>query len=390
MTAARPLLLHISSDYPNPIRTPTTNAVERLVDRVTDCDHVVVSLQRISDPRRTYWRDLGIVNGRRLIAHGYFAPPLGIGMYGCQVRLARRIRAFLKEEKLRPNIVHSHRFTFEGIAAWMVARATAASLFFSVRGEVEKKVFATKPTYRPLFRKMARDAASVFYVSAWYKTGFERHTGIDPAKTHLLPNIVFNTRRTIATVAPEPRFLIAMTLAAIDKKGLPELLAAFSSVRSELEGISLEIIGDGPPGTRERVDALIAEHRLGDRVVARGALPHDTLLEELPTALAMVMPSHNETFGMAFVEALFAGTPILYGAETGIDGYLDGLDVGVAVTPGDEKGIARGLLRLARENDRLRRNISESAAVLYERLDADITVARYRAAIAAAMETRPA
>uniref|UniRef100_UPI0013D20D7B glycosyltransferase family 1 protein n=1 Tax=Escherichia coli TaxID=562 RepID=UPI0013D20D7B len=83
-----------------------------------------VSLQRIDNPRRTYWRDLGMVDGRRLIAHGYFAPPFGIGMLACQARLALRIRRFLKSEAIRPDIVHSHRFTFEGIAAWMVARAT--------------------------------------------------------------------------------------------------------------------------------------------------------------------------------------------------------------------------------------------------------------------------
>lgn len=388
MTAARPLLLHISSDYPNPIRTPTTNAVERLADRLTDFEQVVISLQRISDPRSTYWRDFGIVEGRRLIAHGYFAPPFGIGMYWCQRRLARRIRAFLNEEGIRPDIVHSHRFTFEGIAAWMVARATAARLFFSVRGEVEKKVFSTKPTYRALFRKMARDATRVFYVSAWYKSGFERYTGIDPAKTDLLPNIVFNTRREIEARAPEPRLVIAMTLAAIDKKGLPELLAAFASVKSKLEGVSLEIIGDGPPGTKERVHALIAENRLQDRVVVRGALTHEALLDELPSALALVMPSHNETFGMAFVEALFAGTPILYGSGTGIDGYLDGLDVGVAVKPGDTDAIARGLVRLVQDNGRFRRNISQDAAILFERLDPDLTLARYRAAVAAATETR--
>ncbi len=388
MTARRPLLLHISSDYPNPIRTPTTDAVMRLVDRLTDHEQIVISLQRISLPWRTYWVDLGIVEGRRLIAHGYFAPPFGFGMFLCQVVLARRIRRFLADGGVSPGIVHSHRFTFEGIAAWMVARATGAPLFYSVRGEVARKVFATKPTYRPLFRRMVRDAARLFYVSAWVKPEFERHTGIDPAKTRLLPNIVYNTRLVIPPSEPEPRIVIVMTLRAIDKKGLPELLTAFASVKDQLPGITFEIIGDGPPETRERVHALITRAGLDGRAVLRGPIDHEDLLQDLSRALALVMPSYNETFGMAYVESLFAGAPILYGAGTGIDGYLDGLDVGVAVRPGDVAGIAAGMVHLVRDNARYRHAIREGAALLFSRFDPETMLSRYRADIASACEAR--
>ena len=384
----RPLLLHISSDYPNPIRTPTTDAVMRLVDRMTDYEQVVISLQRVSDPRRTYWRDLGMVGGRRLIAHGYFAPPLGLGMYLCQRRLARRVRRFLTEAGYRPDLVHSHRFAFEGIAAWLVARATGAALFYSVRGEVAAKVFRTKPTYRPLFRRMARDADRIFHISAWFRSAFARHTGVDPAKTHLLPNIVFNARAPIPDATPEPRIVIAMTLAAIDKKGLPELLAAFASVRDELPGVTLEIVGDGPSGTAERVLGLIARNGLEGRAVLRGPMAHEELLHEFSRVLALVMPSHNETFGMVFVEALFAGTPILYGAGTGIDGYLDGLDVGVAVKPGSVAEIAAGLVRLVRENPRYRQAIRDGAETLVERFDPARVVALYRDEITAVTGAR--
>lgn len=385
--ARRPLILHISSDYPNPIRTPTTDAVMRLADRMTDHEQVVVSLQRVGDPRRLYWRDLGMVDGRRLIAHGYFAPPLGFGMFLCQRRLAKRILRFLDESGLRPDLVHSHRFTFEGIAAWMVAKAIGAPLFYSVRGEVAAKVFRTKPTYRPLFRRMARDAHRIFHISAWFQGDFARHTGVDPAKTRLLPNIVFNAQMPIPSVAPEPRIVIAMTLAAIDKKGLPELLAAFASVRDQIPGVTFEIIGEGPPGTAERVGDLIARNRLEGCAMLRRQMAHEDLLREFPRVLALAMPSHNETFGMVFVEALFSGVPILYGAGTGIDGYLDGLDLGVAVEPGNAAAIAAGLVKLVRENADYRRRIREAAESLVSRFDPDRVVGMYRREVSAVTGT---
>lgn len=380
-----PLILHLSSDYLDPIRPPPiTDAVVRLVDRMTDHRQIVVSLQRVADPRRVLWRDFGEVDGRRLVVCRYFAPPFGLGMAACQALVARRIGRFLHQENLMPDIVHSHRFTFEGIAAWRLARRFGAAHFASMRGEVERKVFRLKPAYRPLFRRIARDAAHVFCVSAWYRQDFERHTGIDPAKTGFLPNIVFNARPAIAPVAPEPLIVVPMSLRAIDKKGLPELLAALAAVRHRLPGVGVEIIGEGPAEAVARVERLIAANGLAGIARRRAFMPHGDLLDHLGRALAMALPSHQETFGMVYAEALFAGTPILHSRGSGIDGYLDGLDVGVAVRPGDVAAIADGLVGLVEDNGRYRTAIAAAAPALFDRLGPDGTLARYRAAVAEA------
>ena len=378
-----PLILHISSDYLDPIRPPPiTDAVVRLVDRMIDHPQIVVSLQRVVDPRRIEWRDFGVFEGRRLIVYRYFAPPFGIGMAACQFVVARRIGQFLAAEGLRPDIVHCHRFTFEGIAGWLLARRFAAALFCSMRGEVERKVFRSKPTYRPLFRRIARDADRIFHVSAWYRAGFENYTGIVPEKTDFLPNIVFNAEPAIQPVAPEPVIVSPMSLRAIDKKGLPELLAAFARVRDRLPDVSLEIIGEGPEEAIARLRGLIATHDLEMCVQIRDFMPHSALLDHLRRALAMALPSHQETFGMVYPEALFAGTPILHTLGSGIDGYLDGLEVGVGVRAGNVSDIAAGLVKLVEDNAAYRARIAQASGILYERLAPERTLQRYRTAVA--------
>lgn len=375
----RPTILHIASEYLDPIRPPpTTEAVLRLVDRLTDYPQIVISLKRVNDPRKAFWRDLGVIDGRRVVAYRYFAPPLGLAMRFFHMGVARRISSFLAEENIRPDIIHAHRFTFEGIAAWQLARELNTALFFSVRGEVEKKVFLAKPTYRPLFRRMARDADRIYYVSAWFRRQFERHTGVDPVKTFLLPNFVHNTRNVIPQSEPERRLIIPMSLLAIDKKGLPELMKALASASPDLADIKLEVIGAGPQEARGRVLQLAQESGLNERVVLSPSMDNKALLTYLPRAMAMVLPSHNETFGMVYPEALFAGVPILYGADTGIDGYLDGLNVGISVKPGDVSSIRAGLEKIVAENAHFRAAISTSAADLFERFDPDTVVARYR------------
>lgn len=386
--ARRPLILHLSSEYLDPLRPPPiTDAVKRVVDRMTDFPQVVVSLKRINDPRRAFWRDLGMVDGRRLIVYHYFAPPLGVGMLFFQSLVARRILRFLTVEGYAPAIVHAHRFTFEGVAAWMIARRRKAASFYSVRGEVEAKIFRRMPLYRPLFRRMARDAARIYHVSAWFRQRFEAYTGVDPAKTRLLPNIVFNTRAIIPETIPEPRIVTAMSLLALDKKGLPDLLRAFAAAGNAFDGVSLEIIGDGPETAIAHAQALIEKNGLAGRAVLKGRMENAALLDYFSSALAMAMPSHNETFGMVYPEALFAGAPILYSAGTGIDGYLDGLDVGVGVTPGNADSIRGGLVTLVRENARYRATIRESAGELFSRFNPDIVLGRYRADIEAAVRS---
>ncbi len=386
-----PTILHISSEYLDPIRPPPiTDAVLRLVDRLTDYPQIVISLKRVSDPRKAFWRDLGMLDGRRVIAYRYFAPPLGLAMHLCQKRVARRISRFMAEENIRPDVIHAHRFTFEGIAAWQLSRHLNTALFFSVRGEVEKKVFAAKPTYRPLFRRMAGDADRIYYVSAWFRDPFESHTGVDHAKTLLLPNFVHNARRTIAETTPERRLIIPMSLLAIDKKGLPELMEALASAAPGLADITLEVIGEGPQETRDRVLQLAQKSGLNERVILRPRMDNKALLAYMPSAMAMVMPSHNETFGMVYPEALFAGVPILYGTGTGIDGYLDGLNVGVAVKPGDVASIRAGLEKIVAENTAFRTAIRNHAKDLFERFDPDTIVARYRADVDGLAKAAPA
>jgi glycosyltransferase involved in cell wall biosynthesis len=63
----------------------------------------------------------------------------------------------------------------------------------------------------------------------------------------------------------------------------------------------------------------------------------------------MALPSHRESFGMVFVEALLAGCPVLGPAGFAIDGYLPEGLVSLFVPSRDEMAIVEGLDRLLSE-----------------------------------------
>jgi glycosyltransferase involved in cell wall biosynthesis len=376
-TMRRPLILHITGDYPDPVREPTTEAVKRLIDRLPMFDHVIVSLKRVVAPQHSYFKECPADAGQRLFAYGYIGLPFGVGLFRAFKQVAKRIEQMLAAERLQPDLIHSHRLTFDGIAGWLMATERQIPHFISVRGEVESKIFRFKPTYRPLLTRIVAHATRIFYVSAWYEPLLRAATGVDPAKTRPLPNIVANVTRVITPRSAGDAIVVAANLDIYRKKGLDRLIPAFGRIADQIPAVTLEIYGGGTDDVIPHIRALISNAGLEGRVVLHGRVPNAVFLAALPRALALALPSHNETFGMVYTEALFAGVPVLFSKATGIDGYLTGLDIGVGVDPTDEKAIADGLLRLVNDNAALRQRISAASGTIFERFDPERQVALY-------------
>lgn len=403
-TKRPPLLLHVASDYSDGLegkagttalfvsrqRRPTL-AINRLVDGADGFDHVVFSLRRHSLPFGLFLRDCGTSQRRnvRLFIYKYFGPPFGVGLFFSLWVVARRIRRVLRDHGLKPDAIHAHRLTFDGIAGWLLARALDVPLFISIRGEVEDKVFKFKPTYRPLLRRIAADAAGIFYVSAWYAPRLQQLTGVDPAKTRLLPNIVEELPARGSDGGTPTTFVTVLNLDIWRKKGLEKLLQAFTAVVGTRPGAQLAIIGRGSAPAVAEVRRLIERLGLGAHVRLEGALSNAEVRRRMSESVALVLPSRNETFGMVYLEALFAGAPILYSKGTGIDGFLDGLDVGIGVDPEDVADIARALDALAERNPQFRQGVRSSASALADRFGRDNVLRRYQEVIRSTLAAWP-
>lgn len=70
-----------------------------------------------------------------------------------------------------------------------------------------------------------------------------------------------------------------------------------------------DIVGDGPE--RPRLEALARELGVAGRVTFHGQLPHAEALAVARAADVFVMPSTDEAFGVAYVEAMAAGLPAI-------------------------------------------------------------------------------
>ena len=123
------------------------------------------------------------------------------------------------------------------------------------------------------------------------------------------------------------------------EKGVLELVAA-------ADGMNLVVAGDGP--LRKRVPQ------------ARGFVPHAELQELYARAAVVACPSHREGFGVACLEAMAHGKPVVAGAVGGLlDLVVDG-ETGIHVPPRDVEALRRALERLLDDRE-LRRRLGRAA-----------------------------
>lgn len=370
------VIVHLAVDVNTPQRPTTTTAIEWFVQALDDFDHVVVAYQR--KPRRVDDPVECAAVGYRLYHFPYQGWPFGSGLKSSMRRAAERTIAMLEADGIRPDLIHAHKFTFEGLAGWHVARHFGVPLFVSLRGEVETKVFRRKPMLRPFLRRIAADAARLYFVSAWFRDEFHVHVPAQPNKERLLPNIVRNVVPVIAPSPPGEAFVTILNLDTWRRKGLRWLLDGLALALRHQPALRLEIIGGGSTAAVTQVRAMIAQRGLQSAVTLVGALPNADVLARLPRYRALLLPSLNETFGMVLVEALFAGVPILFTRGTAIDGYLDGLDVGHAVPPRNAAAIAEAILDLWQRGPAMREAIVAAAPRLFAIFDPATNIARYR------------
>lgn len=157
-------------------------------------------------------------------------------------------------------------------------------------------------------------------------------------------------------------------------KRLPDVIAAFARVRRQRPA-RLVLVGDGPdwPTALAQAEAL-GVHR---DVVALGR--QDAVENLLKLADVFLLPSETESFGLAALEAMASGVPVVASRVGGLPEVVEDGVCGLLVPPGDVDGLAHALERLLAD-PALRSRMGAAArdrAVGF--FDAGLIVPRYEA-----------
>jgi glycosyltransferase involved in cell wall biosynthesis len=129
-------------------------------------------------------------------------------------------------------------------------------------------------------------------------------------------------------------------------KGVDVLIHALCLIRHEIPGATVRLVGGGDDVSR--LMDLAAHLELSDAVEFSGVLRGDELVAAYQEATVLVLPSltESESFGMALIEAMACGTPVIGSRVGGIPFVVTHDHDGLLVTAGDALELAEALTRL--------------------------------------------
>jgi glycosyltransferase involved in cell wall biosynthesis len=139
-------------------------------------------------------------------------------------------------------------------------------------------------------------------------------------ETHVLPNALVAADPSLVREGASVENVLAFVGRLIPWKGV--LLALMTLRLLEDIDCKLLIIGDGPD--RGRIERKIEEWGLANRVQLLGMLPRDEALAHVGQASLLLHPALKEEAGLAVVEALVLGTPVVcldHGGPSGLARY---------------------------------------------------------------------
>lgn len=137
-------------------------------------------------------------------------------------------------------------------------------------------------------------------------------------------------------------------------KGLDVLLPAFQHLRQRLPEVDLVLAGSGSAAYEAKIHGDLERFGLSRNVRMPGFVEADQKDRLISEASVFVLPSVQESFGMAVVEAMAAGLPVVISRGVGIWNEVKEAGAGLVVER-EPKALADGLFYLLRHPEDRRR-----------------------------------
>ncbi len=296
--------------------------------------------------------------------------------------LARHVSEF--------DLVHIHAlFSYAALPAAVLAHRAGVPYIVRPLGTLNRwgirnrRPWLKRLSFRVLESRILASAAGVHYTCEQERVE-AGELGVS-ANPLIIPNAVeLPTREICPTHAlPHGRKVILFLSRFDRKKGLDLLFAAFARVRTACPGALLVLAGTGDP---ELVASLKSDaDRLGIAadVVWAGFLTGEDKWAALGAADVFVLPSYSENFGIALVEALACGCPVVLSDQVGIHREISRAEAGLVI-PCRVEELAAAILNVLTDAA-LRRRMSENGVRLARQQFSIEAVSRQLAAAYAAV-----
>jgi glycosyltransferase involved in cell wall biosynthesis len=307
-------------------------------------EHVVASLSRYARDRGFEVDVLCAVRAGRVAAE-IEATGVSVRVLGATGYRPRDILGAARAlREIGPDIVHSHGH-FAGVlgraAAWWAGVPIAVHHMHTIDTTLRRR-------HRRLERLLAGVTWRVLCCSRAVAAHAAEDLGVPEALLLIVPNGVdpppLSTVDTALAEIGRPAAPIVGCLGSLTPhKGQGVLLRAIEHLPPDRPLPTIVFIGDGPE--RSTLETLVATLGRRPRVLFLGER-HDAR-SLLPAFDLVVVPSlAREGFGLAAIEAMDAGIPVIASRVGGLPEVVEDGRTGLLVPPGDSAALAEAMTRL--------------------------------------------
>lgn len=281
------------------------------------------------------------------------------------------------------DLIHVH-YAVPNAASAIVARQILAPrplpVVTTLHG-TDVTLVGNDPSYLETTRWAVRESDAVTSVSAWLRDATEEQLGLEEHPIEVIPNFVDPRRYERVRgsdgarrwAKPGERILVHVSNFRPVKRVM-DVLDVFLRVRERMPA-RLLLVGDGPE--RAKLESRCRAEGCCDVVTFLGQL---TAVEEvLVGADLFLLPSENESFGLAGLEAQACSVPVVGSTVGGIPEVITDGETGLLYPVGDVDAMAAGALALLEDGERHAAFARRAHELAIERFAEEKIVARYRA-----------
>jgi len=281
------------------------------------------------------------------------------------------------EREFNPDLVNAHVALPNGFASISLAKLFDVPLVTTIHG-ADLQHSVSFPAGESLLGHTFRCSESLVVNSSKLASLLETRF-LDTPPVDIVPNgipieMVRETASCDPPVAIDPDATVLITVGKlVETKGIHLVLDALAEL-PDVSDLQYIIIGGGPQ--RDALWKRVAERDLSDIVTFTGKVPHRTVFEHLHHADLFALPSYKEAFGIAYLEAMACGLPVIACEGEGPADFVEHDETGYLVPPRDVDELRRVIATLIDSPETRRRVGTAASEVVSEQYTWESNAAR--------------
>jgi L-malate glycosyltransferase len=282
------------------------------------------------------------------------------------------------------DLLHVHYAIPHAASAWlareMLDGASGPRVITTLHG-TDITLTGQHPSFHSITRFSIQRSDGITAVSSFLRDETERSFGVEGERIRVIPNFVDTERYRRdrepchrSVLAPGGEKIVMHVSNFRGVKRVEDVIRVFARMRRRVEA-RLVMIGDGPD--RPRAQQRAHELGVGDHVLFLGK--HTSVDELLSCADLFLLPSESESFGLAALEAMACGAPVVATRVGGLPEVVADGEAGFLFPLGDVDGMAEAAAAILEDEARWREMSETARRIAVERFDTDRVVPVYEA-----------